>query len=326
MVLVSGVLSAAYAGTCGVYSGPELVAEVSGSSVEEASGLAVSRTRDGVFFTHGDHGDEPVIVAFDRTGALIGEHTVVDAENRDWEDIAAAPCPDEGDCLYIGDIGDNEGDHPSITVYVVREPREGDDRIRTIASYVGSYPDGAQDAEALMVQPCTGRIHLVTKADDGLSTVYRFPLFPEDPVVLEEVAKVEFLGPTPASREVTGGAWDDDGQRLALRTTDRVYEWATDPAQPNAHWLDAPTELAGAGEAQGEAIAYGPDGNLYSTGEGATIPLTEYTCDDLGSSDVPCEFPQTGRSCGCAIGVGSAAEFGGWLWVAMAAVALRRRP
>lgn len=312
---------------CDAYVGPTIVTTVSGSTVTEASGIAASRTRDGVFFTHGDSGAAPVIAAFDTSGALLGEHTVVDATNEDWEDIASAPCPDEGDCLYIGDIGDNAATRQQITVYVIREPKEGDDKVHTLARYLATYPDGPRDAETLLMMPCTGRLHVVTKVSTGESEVFRFPAVPEDKqtVVLEKVSNVFVDGPTAESREITGGAWDDSGDRVALRTSDRVFAWATDPARPNDHWLDAPLELVGAGEAQGEGLTYGVDGDLYGTGEGTPIPLTRYDCTaPTDGADAACTFPQTGKRCGCAEAPQPGA-LAGWLAGAAALVTLRRR-
>lgn len=318
--MISFLFQTALADTCSSYGGPETIGEVSGSVIDEASGLAASRTRDGVFFTHGDTGDASILVAFTADG-LEDEHTVVDAANDDWEDLVAAPCPDEGDCLYIGDIGDNDEDRADITVYVVREPRAGDARIRTIAQYVAVYPDGPRNAETLLMQPCSGRLHVVTKSSDGFSTVYRFPAAPEGTVTLEEVAHVQLEGPTAESAEATGGVWDDDGDRVAIRTSDRVFEWVTDPDQPNNHWQDAPLVIVGAAEIQGEGLTYGLDGNLYGTGEGSPIPLTRYTCEDLGPVDAAdCVFPQTGRKCGCSTN----GAVGGW-WIAGLLVVAARR-
>ncbi|MCB9684362.1 MAG: hypothetical protein H6735_04890 [Alphaproteobacteria bacterium] len=236
-----------------------------------------------------------LILAVDRAGNVIDEHLLTDGTNEDWEDIAAAPCPDEGDCLYIGDIGDNDATRTNITVYVVREPVEGDDRIKSIRRYVGVYPDGPVDAETLMVHPCTGRIHVVTKADDGISTIFRFPFDPDGTTVLEQVDKVAIDAPTLDGRQITGGDWDPDGERVALRGSDRIFEWTTDPDRPNGHWNDPPTVLVGTTEVQGEGLAYGLDGEIVTVGEGphpdVHLPLRRADAA-AGHLRVPADRPQ----------------------------------
>jgi hypothetical protein len=255
----------ALADTCDEYSPAQEKPSVQATGLQESSGVAASRVQPGVFFTHDDGGD-PKLFAFDLGGSLIGTYDVPDAELEDWEDMAAAPCPDKGDCLYIGDIGDNQEDRPNISIYVVREPEVGDTKVKLVARYTAVYPDGPHDAEALMVQPCTGRVHLVTKDGGGLSTVYRLPFDPgRDTITLEEVGKVQVEGPTAEARRISGGDWDMDGDRLVLRTASQLLEWTTDPDAPNAHWGDAPRVIVGADERQGEGVAYDLYGGLVST-------------------------------------------------------------
>ncbi len=319
MLLLLTFAPPARASTCAAWEPSAPLADVSGAPFAEVSGIAASSTRDGVFFLHGDRGDEPVLAAVDRSGALIGEHRVVDAENEDWEDLAAAPCPDEGDCLYVGDIGDNDEMRANVTVYVVREPAEGDEKVSSIRRYVGVYPDGPHDAEALLVDPCTGRVHVVTKEDPA--RVFAFPFDPEDTSTLEAVAELTLPGPTRDARQITGGDWDRDGDRFVLRGADRQYLFTVDPDVRESTWALAPEVLVGTTELQGEGVCFGPDGDLYTVGEGRPAPLSIVACAEPGPSEAPCRFPQTGPSgCGCA---GAPGPLGGW--VALAALAARRR-
>jgi len=311
---------AALADTCEHYEPPQ---STNIGGVREASGLAVSRTRPGVIYTHEDKGSQPVITAIDAMdGTIVGEHLVRDAKNEDWEDIAAAPCPDEGACLYIGDIGDNDRSRASVVVYVIREPQEGDDRVRTIARWTAVYPDSARDAETLMVMPCSGRVHLVTKDGDGDSRVFRFPARVQGTVTLEQVGRLQVDGPVAEARQVTGGDWDVDGDRVAIRTSSEILEWTVDPERPNAHWTTPPTIVEGANELQGEALAYGLDGELWSATEGGLV-ISEFACPEQVASDHACDFPRAGLSgCGCTQQPGSPAW---WLALPLALLGLRYR-
>ena len=54
--------------------------------LDEASGLAQSRTNPGVFWVHNDSGDEPRVYAVSRSGALLGSYTLSGATAIDWEE------------------------------------------------------------------------------------------------------------------------------------------------------------------------------------------------------------------------------------------------
>jgi MYXO-CTERM domain-containing protein len=309
----------AWADTCPDYGEAVVTGSVDLAGLEESSGVAASRVRPGVFYTHVD-GGEPRLFAFRADGTALQTLAVTGAEVEDWEDLAAAPCPDKGDCLYIGDIGDNAAARASITVYVVREPDEGDDKAPVRERYTAVYPDGPADAEAMWVHPCTGRIHVVTKADDGLSTVYRFPVPGElgrDTVTLEQVARVQVDGPTAEARRVTGGDVDLDGDRVVLRTPTQVLEWVADPERPNAHWSEAPRVLAAASVSQGEGVAFTLEGGLITTAEGRPMEVATFDCAPV-AADHACDFPQQG--CGCSHGGGA-----GWWLLGLAGVLIRRR-
>ena len=293
------VTSIAWADTCSAYGPPESVAELTSSPVRESSGLAQSRTRDGVWFTHNDKGDEPTIYAFDLNGKYIEAHDVKNASHFDWEDIAAAPCPDRGDCLYIGDIGDNDKSRAGIVVYVVREPEEGKST-KAIETWAGVYPDGPWDAETLMVHPCTGRVHVITKDGDGDSRIYRFPAFPgKETSTLEHVGTVHIDGLEQTARQVTGGDFDVDGDRVVIRTGNSIREWLVDPEAPNGHWNDPPTDISGAAEFQGEGITYSLDGGLVTTSEGDPMTIGVVPCEGTEPAEQECDYPFQGGCGGC---------------------------
>ena len=90
---------------------------------------------------------------------------------------------DSGSALYIGDIGDNDreaqGDRdlprPGARAWQPAGARATSGRTAQAEAFKLQYPDGARDAEGLLVHPTTGEILIVTKEVLG-PRVYRVPL------------------------------------------------------------------------------------------------------------------------------------------------------
>ncbi len=283
LLFVSAVLGL----TCDEYLPAEVVATMEAAGVNEASGLAPSHARPGIWYTHNDAGGAAEIYAFQLDGSFVETHLVHGADFDDWEDLSSAPCRDGGGwCLYVGDIGDNGRDRETISVYELREPAAGADAV-VIDTWHGRYPAGPQDSEALFVHPRTGRIYLATKdAESDVSAIYRFAEEPgELPVELEHVADwtVELQGAA-----TTGGDWDLDGDRLVIRTYGVAFEWTTEPCDADAHWAETPT-IWPIEDMRGEAIAYDLDGNLVAMTEGEIATITLLECDSSGAGSGPCD-------------------------------------
>lgn len=250
----------------------------------ESSGLAASRVSPGALWTHDDSGAAELF-RFSLDGTVT-KHAFPSAGNRDWEDLASAPCPNGGDCLYVGDIG-AERSEPGLTVYVGREPR-GDGPIRLIERWELVWPGAPRDAETLLVNPCTLDAWIVTR--DATTEVYRIPADRgPKPRELEPVATL-FV-----DEEITSGDFRPDGGALVLRSDTTVYQYEVDPAAPDAHWDTTPTALF-ALTRTGEAIAWELDGDLLVTDEGRPTPVGRIACEDPGEP----AFCETPARCGCA--------------------------
>lgn len=141
-------------------------------ALREASGLAASRRVPGRLWSHNDSG-EPVLVALDVNGSVTGRLRLSDARVEDWEAVAAGPCP-AGSCLYVADIGDNNAARRRITIYRVEEPAESEASVAVKDVFHATYPDGAHDAETLLVTP-DGNLFIVTKGETGPIGLYKFP-------------------------------------------------------------------------------------------------------------------------------------------------------
>jgi len=261
---------------CPVGALAQAMGRVSGDQVLEASGLALSRRQPGVLWTHNDSGDTARVFALDSTGQVVGEVQIAGANAHDWEDMAVGPGPDGGDALYMGDIGDNGSSRDDIHVWVVPEP----EAIDGTASATGirlHYPDQAHDAEALLVDPLSGDLYIITKIIDGHSLVFRAaaPLGAE--MTLEQVADLALAGRDGISVPLaTAADVSPDGSCVYLRTYGDVVAWERDPATP-LHEAFAGTllSMAAAAEPQGEAIA-AADFGYWTLSEGKGAMLYRY--------------------------------------------------
>src|SRR5687768_3436662 len=109
----------------------------------EASGVAISRRVPGRLWAHNDSG-RALLVALDARGAIKGQVQIAGITIDDWEALAVGPCP-AGSCLYVGDIGDNNGKRKRITVHRAAEPADGEASVSVSETFHATYPDGVHD-------------------------------------------------------------------------------------------------------------------------------------------------------------------------------------
>ena len=249
----------------------------------EASGVAVSRKSSGVLWSHNDSG-EPVVVALGTDGGVLGRVWIAGAAVEDWEDIDVGPCPG-GSCLYIGDIGDNNGKRGSVTVYRVSEPDPKTERSPRAESMRLTYPDGPKDAESLIVMP-NGTMFVVTKGERSPVTLYRTPgAFANGTTVkLEPVATILEGNKAGVARQlrVTGATASRDGRWIALRTLSTVTFYRTSDLEAGKVEVAFRFDVTKIGERQGEGVGFGEGGTIWlsSEGGGASRPggITRLQC------------------------------------------------
>jgi hypothetical protein len=248
--------------------------QLGGNEVTEASGLVASRTQPGILWANNDSGDGPYLYAFDTQGRPKATVAVTGALALDWEDLAAGPFPGKrGTWLYIADIGDNLKFRSQVCVYAIPEPKvkastkEKPIISATAVKLFAKYPDGPQNAEALLCDPRDGRLTIVTKDPRGLSGVYRFPAKPGANSTLEKLG--EFQVPASGSPLVTGASFRPDGRGVALVTLTHLFEFSE-----AAFWRARPRVTPLPKLRQCETVAYAPDGkSVWVTSEGKNAPL-----------------------------------------------------
>jgi hypothetical protein len=234
--------------------------------ISESSGIVASAQYDDVFYTHNDSGDTARFFAIDRSCRTRATFVLGGVQARDWEDISRGP----GNTLWLGDIGDNSATRVNgILIHRVQEPAAAEGMVRlTATSYRLRYADGPHDAEALLVEPRTGQVLVVTKGLAG-GTVYAapLPLQAANPNILKRVGTV----PVP---DVTAGDISPDGSHLVLRNYTAAYEWDVTGDDVAGALEKQPTRIPLPRSPQGEAISYSRDGRsliVSSEGVGATV-------------------------------------------------------
>jgi hypothetical protein len=237
------------------------------TGLSEASGVAASRRTPGILWAHNDSGD-PLVFALNEQGAVTGRVRVTGAKVEDWEDIAVGPCP-QGSCIYVADIGDNNGNRDHVTVYRVPEPSLQDSSTAPAEVFRARYAGGAHDAEALFVTP-KPEVFIITKGDPGPIALYRFPsVLRSDAIMqLEQVGAVAAAAKVSSRQRPTAADLSHDGNWVAVRTTHSVVFYRTADLISGS-WRDAfRTDVSSLRERRGEGIAFGADGTVFLVGEG----------------------------------------------------------
>jgi hypothetical protein len=246
--------------------------------VSESSGLAVSRRIPNRMYSHNDSGDRARFFAMDLNGRNTKTVTVTGAGPYDWEDMALGPCDRATDCLFFGDIGDNDHQRKRYELVIVRERATWPASLPADYRITVNYPDGPHNAEAMAVHP-NGSVYIATK---DASRLQLFRLKPEQwksakgPQTLEQVLTLDWPRLLPNSlalgRVATSMDISPDGKHLLILTYVEAVEFFFDlskPIPPQSAWREGQhyrripiTTLE-----QEEAIAYLPDGRgfVYST-------------------------------------------------------------
>jgi hypothetical protein len=209
----------------------------------ESSGLAVSQLHDGVLWSHPDGGDVAEVMAVDGRGRTVATVRLRGVDPYDPEALAPGRTAGGRPALFLGDIGDNRARRADISVFRFIEPRRLVDQTVARTWWKFTYPNGPQDAEALLVDPRDGRIWIATKDVFG-GGLYRAP----QRLRTDRVNTLERVGDVPGL--VTDGAFLPDG-RFVLRTYTTAYLYD----EPNR--LSARSALPD--QPQGESLAVDGD-------------------------------------------------------------------
>lgn len=267
------------------YTAPVIVGKIETDEIKESSGLSASECQD-VLWTHNDAGNDAFIFGMDTRGKHLGTWKVQNAQNIDWESIAAIK-DGSGKCsLLIGDIGDNDEKRAELMIYRIPEPAISPDGaasstsnpLQTTAAEVlkFSYADGSNNAETLLIHPQTSDIYIITKKKSGPAGIHKLkPVFGNS-----NISKTEKVGdlsvPSNPAGMLTGGSISPDGKRVMLCDLQGGYELVLPDGanDPDAIWKQKPVVVDLGDRKQGEGVSYGRDGiSLYASSEKKNAPL-----------------------------------------------------
>lgn len=268
---------------CLDYADGKRLGTIDDKHLREASGLAASELQPGVLWSHNDSGAGAWLYALDEGGEVLTRFEVDGADAVDWEDVALGPCGAAGgvrDCLFVADTGNNQGDREDQVVYRVAEPDVSDDAALTEpAEAMGVvFPDEA-DVEALFVDQ-QGQLWFVGKRDKK-AVLYTVGTFEADATI-----EAELVAERKDIAFVTGADATADGTRIVLRGHDEAWElYRPRGRSVKSAFLGEALVIDLDKEAQGEAVAYDPEGaGFYTTSEGKNAPLRWYRCKAFGAT------------------------------------------
>ena len=256
----------------------------------EASGIEIPADGSRLYVTN--DGTTPVFDVMKLDGSGGSRVRVTGFRPLDLEELALGPCG-PGQCLYLGDIGDNATRRDSVQIALVAERKEYPADVAPLRVVRARYPDGPRDAEAMAVD-ASGDLWIVTKTmfrQPAPAEIYRLSasaLAADGMQTLELRGRIPTteLGANPGSRRVaTGMDIAPDGRRFVFITYDVAIEFAFAPGDElPASWREGESfrVIPPAPLIQLESIAYADDGRtiVYTTESvrGSPAPIFRQTC------------------------------------------------
>ena len=232
--------------------------------VDEASGIADSRNLAGNVWVHND-GDNPSdLYLLSNKGAFVAKYAMP-FRNRDWEDITIGAGPTTGvNYIYLADIGDNLAQYDECYIYRFQEPKSVSEQVTAYDKITFKYADGKYDAEAILLDPTTKDLYIVTKRETSVR-LYKLA-YPQSTTAMNVAT---FLTTLPFTY-ITSGGVSSDGKEILLKTYSAVYYWKLKSSESIATALSRQYDASPkyTFEPQGEGICFDRNnGGFYTISE-----------------------------------------------------------
>lgn len=262
----------------------QVVAVVTDPRIDNASGLATSP--DGrIMYTHQDQGRSTDVFGLDSQGKVQFAIHLPTGTNTDWEDMAAVSLAGGRRAIFLADTGDalsqrraaGQSGRRDYRIIRVNEPPSsttGVVKATGVATYRLRYADGAvgRNAETLLVQPRTGHVFVVTKAEDGRqpTSVWTAPA----DLRTQGVNTLTRVVPDLSFSRASGGAFSPSGDRIVIRNDDTAFVWWVDDGDVAGALATKPQRVPLPHQPQGEGVTFTPDGHsLLINSEGVGQPI-----------------------------------------------------
>lgn len=260
--------------------------------ITESSGLAVSSVHPDLAYTVNDSGSAAEVFAIDLASGDVVGVTKIRASFRDVEALAL-----RDGTLWIADVGDNRAQRDDTALYAIDEPGRTS---HTVAArrFPVALTGGPADVEALLAQPGSDRLFLVTKTITAAKVLSasESDLDPDRVTTFEPVG----AGLPPL---VTDGSFSPDGSRVALLSYGFVS--TVDPSDWSVVGRQNLPLVA-----QNETLSFVSENEVLVGSEGSDSPLLRVTLQPGPTSPAEPETVATGTPAPASAGSGDVAAEG----------------
>jgi hypothetical protein len=240
------------------------LAELTSKKLKEVSGIAASVNNPGYIWAHNDSQNSTEVFLVNTTLKISLTCKLAGVKNRDWEDIAVGPGPEEGkNYVYVGEIGDNDGKYRFKRVYRFEEPTLQEEvktmDIVNFDTIIFRLPKKI-DTETLMIDPSNKNLYVVSKREYPVHLYeLEYPYSTHDTLHAKEVMSLPFT-------QIVAGDISDDGKQVLLKSYEYIYYWSNPSGKPLLELLkEKPEDVPYEEEPQGESITWAPDGSGFYT-------------------------------------------------------------
>ena len=263
---------------------------ISYPKINEASGIAISRTNKNVLWIINDSGNSPSIFAVNTNGKYLQTFHVNGVKNNDWEDMASFEYEGKP-YLLIADVGDNKAKREKCYLHVIKEPivnsgsQDTPVSVKPEWSITYQYEDGPRDCESVAVDVVNEKIILLSKRDFP-PILYEIPLKQQKSTIAKRLGEIKQL-PKPKRIEPRQAKYakyttqptsmdiSEDGLAIIVQSYASAYYYRD---EQNVDWLSLlstkPKEIILPYLKQSESVCFNEDGTtIFVTSEKLPAPL-----------------------------------------------------